>query len=86
MFGFKKRTVEEILSAIEKLSDEDREKLRSALNGEMPQEQEEPDIVQENDGLYKNISKRSDIQDNTTSQNNISQNKKESIYSTLFTK
>ena len=38
MFGFKKRTVEEILSAIEKLSDEDREKLRSALNGEMPQE------------------------------------------------
>lgn len=45
------------------------------------QEQEEPDIVQENDGLYKNISKRSDIQDNTTSQNNISQNKKESISS-----
>ena len=43
MFGFKKRTVEEILSAIEKLSDEDREKLRSALNGELPQEQEEPE-------------------------------------------
>lgn len=43
MFGFKKRTVEEILSAIEKLSDEEREKLLSALSGKEPPEQEEPE-------------------------------------------
>lgn len=37
MFGFKKKSVDEILAAIEKLSDEDRKSLISSLNGESPQ-------------------------------------------------
>lgn len=37
MFGFKKKSVDKILAAIEKLSDEDRKSLISSLNGESPQ-------------------------------------------------
>lgn len=45
MFGIKKRTVEEVLSAIEKLTDEERAQILSALSGkqeEAPQTEEAP--------------------------------------------
>ena len=45
MFGIKKRTVEEVLSAIEKLTDEERAQILSALSGkqeEAPQTEETP--------------------------------------------